>query len=97
MRIRPGRSSDSVVAPEIAVTGVTPRPATMELSPDLSRVFHRLNNQLGVVLANAELLEAKLTDDTQRARAGLVVSGALDAIAAVLDLRRLVGLQSPPC
>lgn len=83
------------MAPEIAVTGVTPRP--MELSPDLSRVFHRLNNQLGVVLANAELLEAKLTDDTQRARAGLVVSGALDAIAAVQDLRRLVGLQSPSC
>lgn len=67
----------------------------MELSPDLSRVFHRLNNQLGVVLANAELLEARLTDETQRARAGQVVTGALDAISAVQDLRKIVGLQQP--
>lgn len=67
----------------------------MELSPELSRVFHRLNNQLGVVLANAELLEARLTDETQRARAGQVVTGALDAISAVQDLRRIVGQQPP--
>lgn len=67
----------------------------MELSPDLSRVFHRLNNQLGVVLANAELLEARLTDETQRARASQVVTGALDAISAVQDLRRIVGRQQP--
>jgi hypothetical protein len=60
--------------------------------PDISLVFHRLNNQLGIILANAELLEARLTDETQRARAGLVVSGALDAISTVQDLRRLVGL-----
>lgn len=58
---------------------------------DLSQVFHRLNNQLGVILANAELLEARLGDETQRARAGLVVSGALDAISAVQDLRRMIG------
>ena len=64
----------------------------MERRPDLSQVFHRLNNQLGIILANAELLEARLTDETQRARAGQVVSGALEAISAVQDLRRLVGL-----
>jgi hypothetical protein len=64
--------------------------AGVEPSADLSRVFHRLNNQLGVILANAELLEARLADDTQRARAGQVVGGALEAIAAVQDLRRLV-------
>jgi hypothetical protein len=63
----------------------------MELPVDLSQVFHRLNNQLGVVLANAELLEARLTDEAQRARAGMVVSGTLDAISAVQDLRRLLG------
>jgi hypothetical protein len=61
--------------------------------PDLSQVFHRLNNQLGIILANAELLEARLTDDAQRARAGQVVSGALEAISAVQDLRRVVGLD----
>jgi hypothetical protein len=67
----------------------------MDPLPDLSQVFHRLNNQLGVILANAELLEARLTDDTQRARAGQVVNGALEAISAVQDLRRVIGLQSP--
>lgn len=61
--------------------------------PDLSQVFHRLNNQLGIVLANAELLEARLTDEAQRARAGQVVSGALEAISAVQELRRVVGLD----
>jgi hypothetical protein len=63
----------------------------MELPVDLSQVFHRLNNQLGVVLANAELLEARLIDEAQRARASMVVSGTLDAISAVQDLRRLLG------
>jgi len=57
---------------------------------DLTRLFHRLNNQLGVILANAELLESRLTDETQRARASQVVSGAVDAIASVQQLRRLL-------
>lgn len=67
----------------------------MDLStPDLPRVFHRLNNQLGIILANAELLEARLTEEAQRARASQVVSGALEAISTIQDLRRLVGLNS---
>lgn len=69
--------------------------APTDSSDLLSQVFHRLNNQLGVVLANAELLEARLTDETQRARAGQVVIGALEAISAVQELRRAIGLQSP--
>ena len=60
-----------------------------------SQIFHRLNNQLGVILANAELLEARLTEEAQRARAGQVVSGALEAISAIQDLRRLVSQQNP--
>jgi hypothetical protein len=48
-----------------------------------------------VILANAELLEARLTEDTQRARASQVVSGALEAISAIQDLRRIVGLNTP--
>ena len=36
---------------------------------DLQALFHRLNNQLGVLLAQAELLEAKAADDAGRARA----------------------------
>lgn len=57
---------------------------------DFSKLFHKLNNQLGVVLANAELLESRLTGDGERERAGLVVSGALEAIATVRDLRQQV-------
>lgn len=60
-------------------------------SAELLRVFHKLNNQLGIILANAELLEARLADDTQRARASQVVAGALEAITTIQDLRRLVG------
>jgi len=55
---------------------------------DRSRLFHRLNNQLGIILANAELLEARLTDETQKARAGQVVKSVLEAIDTVQHLRR---------
>ena len=48
--------------------------------PDLSQLFHVLNNQLGIILANAELLENRLADSSHRARAGQVVASALDAI-----------------
>jgi hypothetical protein len=65
--------------------------ATETPHTELTQLFHRLNNQLGVVLANAELLEARLTTETERARVALVVSGALEAIATVRDLRRQVG------
>ena len=61
---------------------------------DLSRLFHRLNNQLGVILANAELLESRLPDETQRARASQIVAGAVDAIASVQSLRRLLAPET---
>ena len=54
---------------------------------ELGLLFHRLNNQLGVILANAELLEAKGADEMSRARAGQVVAGALDAMATAKDIR----------
>jgi hypothetical protein len=60
-------------------------------SADLSGVFHRLNNQLGIILANAELLESRLTEEAHRARASQVVTGALEAISTIQDLRRIVG------
>ena len=63
-------------------------------SPEVVSLFHRLNNQLGVILANSELLESKLADDAQRVRAGQVVTGALEAIGTVQHLRRAVGLGS---
>lgn len=63
---------------------------------DVGSLFHRLNNQLGVVLANSELLEHRLADEGQRLRAGLVVSGTLDAIDTVQHLRQLILAARPP-
>jgi hypothetical protein len=48
---------------------------------ELDLLFHRLNNQLGVILAHAELLEAKATDEANRARAAHVVGAALEALS----------------
>ena len=53
----------------------------MDESSNCGLLFHRLNNQLGIILANAELLEAKLADDMSRARAAQVVASVLDAMA----------------
>jgi hypothetical protein len=55
--------------------------------PDLGLLFHRLNNQLGIILANAELLEAKAPDDMTRNRAGQVASSVLDAMATAREIR----------
>ena len=56
---------------------------------ELRLLFHRLNNQLGIILAHAELLETKAADDVNRARAGQVVSSALDAMGTVKAIRQL--------
>lgn len=58
----------------------------------LGLLFHRLNNQLGIILANAELIEQKAADETTRARASQVVSSAVDAMGTAKELRlRLKG------
>jgi hypothetical protein len=57
-------------------------------APDLGLLFHRLNNQLGIILANAELLEAKSTDEAGRARAAQVVASVLEAMATAREIRR---------
>ena len=54
---------------------------------DMGLLFHRLNNQLGIILANAELLEAKSADEMARARAAQVVASVLDAIATAREIR----------
>jgi hypothetical protein len=61
------------------------------MAPEVISLFHRLNNQLGVILANSELLENKLSDETHRIRAAQVVSGALEAIGIVQHLKHAVG------
>ena len=60
----------------------------MDESPELGLLFHRLNNQLGIILAHAELLEAKSADDIQRARAAQVVSSVLEAMGTAKEIRR---------
>jgi hypothetical protein len=54
---------------------------------DLTALFHRLNNQLGVILAHAELLQARTGDEQSRTRAAEVVRGALDALATTREIR----------
>lgn len=56
-------------------------------TPELRLLFHRLNNQLGIILAHAELLESKVTDAPSRARASQVVASALEAMGTIKDLR----------
>jgi hypothetical protein len=61
---------------------------SMDESSELRLLFHRLNNQLGIILANAELLEAKVKDDVHRARAAQVVASTLDAMGTAKEIRR---------
>jgi hypothetical protein len=56
---------------------------------DLSVLFHQLNNHLGVILANAELLEQRLVDEGHKSRAGQVVNGALEAISTAKRIKQL--------
>ena len=59
-----------------------------ELTPELRSLFHRLNNQLGIILAHAELLEAKASTEMERTRAGYVVTSVLDAMTTTGLIRR---------
>lgn len=62
---------------------------SMDEPPELRILFHRLNNQLGIILAHAELLEAKATDDMNRSRAAQVVSSTLEAMGTAKEIRRV--------
>ena len=57
------------------------------MNQDFGLLVHRLNNPLGIILANAELLEAKLAEDAARARASLVVTSALEAMSTAREIR----------
>jgi hypothetical protein len=68
----------------------------MEESPELRLLFHRLNNQLGIILAHAELLESKAPDDMSRARAAQVVASALEAMGTAKEIRTLQNFSQEP-
>jgi hypothetical protein len=69
------------------------RPQNSEVDPpepnsNLGHLFHQLNNQLGIILAHAELLEVKAADEGHRARAAQVVSSVLAAMGTTREIRR---------
>jgi len=68
----------------------------MDESHELRLLFHRLNNQLGIILAHAELLEAKATDNMNRARATQVIASALEAMGTAKEIRRQASVSAEP-
>ena len=81
-----------------ARAGVAAAPASEQAratptESDLRALFHRLNNQLGIILAHAELLETRASDDVGRARASQVVSSVLDAMGTAKDIRRQTEIE----
>ena len=68
---------------------MTRKPAATEVAQggELRPLFHQLNNQLGIILAHAELLEAKASSAPERDRAGQIVTSALDAMMTVRSIR----------
>ena len=66
---------------------IVTEPMTADESVELRTLFHRLNNELGIILSHAELLEAKSTDDISRSRAAQVVTSVLDAMGTARAIR----------
>ena len=66
----------------------------MDQTADLRLLFHRLNNQLGIILSHAELLEAKAADEMSRSRAAQVVSSVLEAMNTAKDIRGKITFES---
>ena len=61
---------------------------------ELRVLFHRLNNQLGIILAHAELLELTSPDEIQRARASQIVATALEAMGTSREISRCPGAEA---
>jgi len=57
---------------------------------ELRQLFHALNNQLGIILSHAELLEAKAQDERQKARASQVVIATVEALTTARQIRQAV-------
>jgi hypothetical protein len=62
-------------------------------SVELRDLYHRLSNELGIILAHAELLEARAQDASSRGRAAQIVTSVVNAMGTVDDLRARVRLE----
>ncbi len=62
----------------------------------MTPLFNQLNNQLGIILAHAELIEARAVTESERARAAQIAASALDAMMTVRVLREQRDLTPPP-
>ncbi len=67
---------------------------SLDMKP-LGELFHRLNNELGIILSHAELLEAKCAEPTNRSRASQVVAAALEAMGTARMIRTHVSDLTP--
>ena len=66
--------------------------SALQVGRDLPVLFHRLNNQLGIILACAELVELKAADDVSRKRAAEIVAKVLDAMGTAKEIRHKTDL-----
>lgn len=73
--------------PAVPVTENRSPASSSDDASDLRLLFHRLNNQLGIILAHSELLESKLPDEQHRARASQVVTAAVEAMSVSRAIR----------
>ena len=78
------------------VTGLqtTSADADSQSGLDLQALFHRLNNQLGVLLAQAELLEAKAADDASVCAPPKSSQHARRALTTVREIRQRTELTA---
>jgi hypothetical protein len=67
----------------------------MDQGPELRSLFHRLNNQLGVILAHVELMEKKAADEDSRSRAAQVVKSVLEAMGTAKEIRMQMREKAP--
>jgi hypothetical protein len=83
----PGRGKpEAATATPEAPTNAQGAGDSLDLA-EVRTLFHTLNNQLGVILTYAELLEAKAGDEAQRKRATQVVTATLEALGTTKALR----------
>lgn len=59
------------------------------MDDDLRQLFHTLNNQLGIILTHAELLEAKAPDESLRKKATTVLEATMEALQTARQIRAI--------